>query len=348
MNYLKEKSLLLTSWPMAMPQEKDLELLAELEELRQENHLLHSQMDNVRDWLLSEDRLGEQYERLKTLVGQEKKAGDGKDFLRRRSGELCRALERQLQALPAQVIFREPISWSSSVWINVGERDNQALGRTIVAKNSPVLMGTSIVGVVEYVGNSRARVRLITDAHLSPSVRAVRGREQNRFVTEHLDALQFALQMRGDLFNSQQAAVHLFAQLAEMRKKLGEQDGEQYLAKGEICGTSFPLWRSRSQVLKGAGFNYDIADREGPARDLRTGEVFQRTWKGQAAPLLRAGDLLVTTGLDGVFPAGFRVAVVSHVSMLKEGSSSYEIEAVPTAGDLNTLSRVTVLPPLAD
>ena len=50
------------------------------------------------------------------------------------------------------MVFREPSSWSSAFWIDVGERQNKALGKNIVAKNSPVLFGTSIVGVVEYVG----------------------------------------------------------------------------------------------------------------------------------------------------------------------------------------------------
>lgn len=86
---------------------------------------------------------------------------------------------------------------------------------------------------------------------------------------------------------------------------------------------------------------------ESPARDLRTGMPFDPRWKKEPLVLLRPGDLLITSGLDGVFPAGFRVAIVSKTHTLKEGASSYDIEAVPTASDLDALSHVVVLPSLA-
>jgi cell shape-determining protein MreC len=53
----------------------------------------------------------------------------------------------------------------------------------------------------------------------------------------------------------------------------------------------------------------------------------------------------MTTGLDGIFPPGFRVGIVSSVKTLKEGASSYEIEAVSTAGNLDLITHVFVLPP---
>jgi cell shape-determining protein MreC len=55
---------------------------------------------------------------------------------------------------------------------------------------------------------------------------------------------------------------------------------------------------------------------------------------------------LLTTGFDGVFPPGFCVATVSKVEQLKEGASSYEIEAVSTAQALDELTHVFVLPPV--
>ena len=74
-----------------------------------------------------------------------------------------------------------------------------------MGKNSPVLFGTSIIGVVEYVGYERSRVRLITDEKLVPSVRAVRGRENNRFLLEHVQTVLFTLERREDLLRPQQA-----------------------------------------------------------------------------------------------------------------------------------------------
>jgi rod shape-determining protein MreC len=316
----------------------------EQQRLSQENQLLRSQIENVRQWLLYEDRIQEQIARYKLIAKPNAADEQIKNFFTRRSEELCQSLDLQICSLPAQVVFREPASWSSTLWINLGEKDNQKLDKKIIGKNSPVLLGTSVVGIVEYVGDHQSRVRLITDSRLAPSVRACRGGEQNRYILENLEALMFALELREDLFQSSEQKEEMARQLYNLKKMLIQQTGDVYLAKGELHGTSRPLWRSRSQVLRGIGFNYDFADSEGPSRDLRSGEAAGQ--RKQAIPLLKMGDVLVTTGLDGVFPPGFRVAIVSKVQTLKEGASSYEIEAVSTAGNLDLLTHVFVLPPL--
>lgn len=341
---LKEKThyLLTLSLPI---ESRSSDRSLEIERLSQENQLLRSQLESVREWLLFEDRIQEQLSRLQSISQGSFEDPFWKEFFVRRGKELCQALELQTCSLPATVVFREPASWSSTFWINRGEKDNQKMGKKIVGKNSPVLLGTSIVGIVEYVGKNQSRVRLITDARLVPSVRAVRGNQQNSYLLEHLDALLFALQLRDDLFSSQEEKGIFARNLHYLRKNLTQSAGDFYLAKGELRGTSNPLWRSRSQVLKGIGFNYDFPDVEGPARDLRSGEPYGAAGKTEAVQLLLPGDLLVTTGLDGVFPAGFSVATVSFVQTLKEGASSYEIEAIATAGNLDELSRVFVLPP---
>jgi rod shape-determining protein MreC len=162
------------------------------------------------------------------------------------------------EGVVGKVIFRQAASWSSSLWIDVGKNTS-----SLIAKNSPVVLGSALVGVVEYVGLNRSRVRLITDPALTPAV-----------------------------------------------------VGKASQAKGEIQGTQATLFRSRQAVLRGAGFY---------------GEV-------------RPGDLLVTSGLDGVFPEGLEVAEVSTVFPLTEGASSYELEAVPIVKDLGYLKFLTVLP----
>jgi rod shape-determining protein MreC len=341
---LKGKVLYLLTLPFSSAAPQDGNNVSKIQELEQENALLLSQLEEVRHWLLSEDRVQEQYERLEKLKSATPADAKWKEFFKRRGEELNYRLQLHAKSLSASVIFREPSAWSSALWINVGERQNRALGEKIVAKNSPVLSGTSIIGVVEYVGEARSRVRLITDEKLAPSVRAVRGREQNRFLLEHVDAVRFALERRDDLFASRDEAAAVLNLLSRLGTRLGAESEDMLLAKGEIFGCSAPLWRARSPILKGLGFNYDFADEEGPARDLRTGEPYGLQGKKEQIPLLRAGDILVTTGLDAVFPAGFRVGVVSKVQMLKEGASSYEIEAVATAGNLDEISHVIVLP----
>ena len=316
-------------------------LSAELETLKRENLALRTQLTNVRQWLLQEERIDEEVQRWKTV--QETAPSDLKEFYKRRAVQLRELLDLQLRALPAKVIFREPASWSSFLWLDVGEQNNRAMKRVIVAKNSPVVVGTSLVGVVEEVGERKCKVRLITDAGLVPSVRAIRGKEQNRFLLEYLEGLILGLNTRPDLFVSQEEARVGIAWLGRMKEQLKNSAEDHYLAKGELHGTSQPLWRSRDVVLRGAGFNYDFADVEGEARDLRTGELAGSKKGGM--PILKTGDLLVTTGMDGVFPAGLRVAIVSQVVPLREGACSYEIEAKATCGHLDTLSHLTVLPP---
>ena len=98
-------------------------------------------------------------------------------------------------------------------------------------------------------------------------------------------------------------------------------------------------------VLSGVGFNYDYADDEGPARDLRTGRAVGSNLPAQ--PILKEGDLLVTSGLDGVFPAGLLAGTVSWIAPLKEGSYAYEIEVRPAAHCLNDLHTLFILPSLS-
>lgn len=318
----------------------------EMSRLLQENQTLRSQMASVRAWLVFEERLEEQVQRMKNISTRDDEDDSWKDFYRRRARALCQALDLELQSLPAKVIFREPASWSSSVWLNVGNWNNETLRKVVVAKNSPVVVGSSIVGVIEYVGERQSRMRLISDSGLVPSVRAVRGGEQNRFLLEHLDAVLCGLQDKEDVFTSQEERNQLLNSLKQLQGQLGAQVSEFYLAKGELRGCSTPLWRSRSELLQGVGFNYDYADEEGLARDLRTGEVAGSLKDRGALPILKVGDLLVTTGMDGVFPTGFRIGLVTKVGLLREGACAYELEAQPTAGNLDELTDVFVLPPL--
>lgn len=294
-----------------------------------EDLFLKSQMESMREWLLLEDRIASQVDRLQELASFKMTGVELKEFFRLRGKQLISLLELSASSVLAPVVFREPASWSSYLWIGVGEKDNALLGRKIIAKNSPVVVGNALIGVVEEVGKSRSKVRLISDAHLVPSVRVVRGEPQNRFLLEHLEALLLSLEGREDLapfFKEQKEG------LLALRGYLRKDADATYLAKGELHGVSLPLWRSRGKKLKGVGFNYDFADQFGSGSNK--------------VNLLKKGDLLVTTGLDGVFPAGLDVAVVSSVAPLREGSSSYELEAVLASGALEDVRHVFVLPPI--
>ncbi len=313
-----------------------------------ENETLHAELHAVCEWLLFHERMESEMEKLKLLMS---KANSEelfwREFFQRRSEELKKILELQIQALPASVIFREPSSWNSSLWLNVGERNNEALGRQVVAKNSPVLSGQALVGMVEYVDKTKCRVRLITDSGLIPSVRTLRGKEQNLELLEYLEGVLTRVTPRDDLFDSELEKNQAVLFLGKLKEKLFLEE-DRFLAKGEIMGSSLPLWRCDGKILKGIGFNYDYADKEGPARELRTGRILDKTLLEQKIhePLLKNGDLLVTSGLDGVFPPGLHVAIVTEILPLEEGAYAYEIRAKPCAPYLNELSTLFVLPPL--
>lgn len=264
----------------------------ELEMVRLENYQLKSQLELLKAELHLEKMIGNQADLLSQM-------SDVDAYTHRRKEEVFRQLELYSHAITARIIFRENSSWKSSVWVNVGEETNLRLKTQLIEKNSPVVIGTTVVGLVDYVGKHRSRVRFLTDRALNPSVRVIRG------------------------------------------------DGKaSYLAKGELQGMRYPLWRSRGTLLRGQGFNYDFDDAEGPARDLRTGKT--ATTRTEATLLIQQGDVVITTGMDGLFPAGLRVGVVSKVYPLKEGASSYEADIQSPIEEFDDLAFLTILPALSD
>ncbi len=319
--------------------------IEELARLTLENQNLKEQLQGVYEWLLFDQRIEDQMETLKSCKEQSLvQEVNLREFFQRRGEELKKLLEIELQSLPAKVIYRTPSSWSSSLWLNVGEKDNEVLGTLIVAKNSPVLFGNALIGVVEYVDKRKCRVRLITDSGLIPSVRAIRGKSQDLEMVQLLDALQERITLREGLFtpSEKEELSHL---LLQVKEKLPFRK-DQYLAKGELQGSSNPLWRSRGSCLRGIGFNYDYPDQEGPARALRMEKILSSNVDADSyESLLQGGDLLITTGWDGVFPANLQVAFITKIFPVQEGAYAYDIEAKPCAYNLEDVSTVFVLPP---
>lgn len=210
--------------------------------------------------------------------------------------------------LPAQLSFRSPDSWNSSIWINVGKNQNRE--KLLIAKNSPVLADGVLIGVVEYVGQSHSRVRLITDSALSISVCTASKEVKQRKILNLVQQLETLLKEEGK---------------CEALTTLARQVKAQPSLKGELLGSSSPMWRAKSKVLKGMIFNTDSA---------------------VETPKLHVGDLLLTTGYDGIFPEGLQVGVVCDVGAIREGAASYSFEAKPAALDLNEIKLVFVMPPL--
>lgn len=314
----------------------------EIQRLSLENTLLRNEISYLKEVMQQE---------LKTLsqlaaMQDNPISKDSISFIKKRHRqELQKLLHMQLEAVPAKVIFRSESSWNSSLWINVGEATNETLGRMVVAKNSPIIVGTALVGVIDFVGKHQSRVRLITDSGLTPAVRVLRGAPQALLIQDKIHALLRDIERVKEVLPPSSENNELIAFLTKAKERLTPGDHIWYLAKGELHGTSKPLWRSQGLLLKGVGFNQDFADNESPARDLRSGKPLEANSKLPSMPILKVQDLLVTTGMDGVFPPGLLVAEVKTIHFLKEGDYTYELDAAPVLGDLNHLSLVFVIPP---
>ena len=200
--------------------------------------------------------------------------------------------------------------------------------------------------MIDYVGKKRSRVRLVTDASVCISVRVLRGYEQNAVLLEQLESVMQNLKFCREVFFSDEEQASTLNILKHLQENVQISVHDRYLAKGELRGSSEPLWRERRPLLKGVGFNYDYEDEEGPARDLRTGLILDKKLGIHPEVLLKEGDLLVTTGMDGVFQAGFHVAIIEKVEPLEEGAITYDLQAKSTLPHLYEVSRVSVLPPL--
>lgn len=221
----------------------------------------------------------------------------------------------------ARILYRTPDHFNSFVWINKGSEESP-----LIKKNSPVLAYDSLVGVVEYVGAHASSVRLITDSSLTPAVRVERNR-QDPAIRFAINLLQDAADEEELPFSNHDEKIAFIWMLQHIKEQQKPTASSQFLAKGILQG------QGRSGVLKGSGFNYDFKDGHGPGRDLRSGTILQ------------VGDTLVTSGLDGIFPEGLKVAKISSIAPLTEGAYAYELQATPTALDMQNLDFVTILPP---
>lgn len=85
-------------------------------------------------------------------------------------------------------------------------------------------------------------------------------------------------------------------------------------------------------MLKGSGFHYPVALEKQEVEETKLG-------------LVQVGDLLVTSGIDGIFPSDLPIATVSAVFPIREGRCTYEIEALSLAGNFDELTELFVLPP---
>lgn len=300
-----------------------------IHQLETQEVLLKNKIEFVKEFVLSDSRLQKRMEELRQIDPQNENRSN-----HQRQIYLARLLQRELKAIPAKVIFREPTLWNNFLWINVGELQNAELCENIIAKNSPVVVGNKVLGVIEEVHSTRSKIRLVTDPSLAISVRVSRGKEQNIAMLENIEELLCSLEVRPDLFEGTSAQVAL----KQLQTSLIKDIGNHYLAKGILQGSNSSLWRLPAHILQGIGFNYEFSDEEGEKIDLRS----------QNPPIVRIGDLLITTGFDGIFPKGLVTATVVAVEPLNAGDIFYKLRARAAIENIHEIEFVQVLPTVSE
>ncbi|EPP34481.1 rod shape-determining MreC family protein [Chlamydia ibidis] len=216
---------------------------------------------------------------------------------------------------PCRIIYRDPAYWGSSCWVNVGKQQG-------VQKNSPVLSGKFLVGLVDYVGNTQSRIRLITDVGMKPSVVAVRGGIQAWVVKNYARELINHIEKLSDVYILEKDKYEKIFQLEELESLIPCNEENTWLLRGTLSGRGGSLWQPEASILYGEGF-----------------------FSSNGKTTLQIGDILVTTGLDGVFPPGLLVAKVLQIFPPNEGACCFKIEAQSLATDI-TQSHLLILPPM--
>lgn len=312
---------------VSKPVTKIEEARVKIEELQLENHLLKEMVSQLKEDQMSDRVFSHQIERLLEMKEISLKETTLAQSFARQFKDLAHRINHQMRFIRAKIIFREPGTWGSYCWIDRGYASREG----VLAINSPVVLGENLVGVIDFVGKNKSRVQLITDSRLPVSVQVTRGAESNLLLLRYLSRLQEGLVHLSQLSIDARQQQQFFDLIDQIKKELSKSVGDRYFAKGELFGSSFSLFRKKKNILRGIGFNCDF----GQTEELKLEEQS-----------IQLGDLLVTTGFDGVFPKGLHVAIVSSIDPVNEGDIATNIAAMTTIPNLGEIQYVEVLPPI--
>ncbi|WP_213358197.1 rod shape-determining protein MreC [Chlamydiifrater phoenicopteri] len=223
------------------------------------------------------------------------------------------------KSIEAKIIFRDPTCWGSSLWINVGKNCS-------VQKQSPVVCGKVLLGIIDYVGERQSRVRVVSDVGMKPSVASAKSSMKSGSIQILADRLVASLESLPQSCLEDEEKANFIRLITEFSRSICcEEDGPVF--RGILFGSGNPLWSNTVDVLHGDGFY------------CYSGDIDKER--------LSLGDVLVTTGMDGVFPPGLLVAEVTKIFPLKEGACTFSLEAKSLISGLERLSWVSILPPMS-
>lgn len=222
--------------------EAKLPIKDQIHRLQLENQLLSNELSYLLSLFDYQEGIQSQANNFQIDISQE---------TRQAFPKLTENLKLQIDALPARVLMRSFDTWNSSLWINVGSDDNQNHSSEVIAKNSPVLVGNAVVGVIDYVDKKQSRVRLITDAGLNPSVRAARGGEQEIAMGEQIDNIINWIKRKKISQLAVEDKYKLLSLLTTLKTTLQPFKKSFYLAKGELHGSNIPTGRGLKSYHKG-------------------------------------------------------------------------------------------------
>ena len=306
-------------------------------EVNLENQVLKSQINYIKEWLGAQQKFEDFFSELKKLEKTQHLAVMSHDAQKKRMKILEDFLSYFGRYALAKIIFKEPFSSSSFAWINLGENYNSKCGITIIQKNSPVVFGDVLVGVVEEVFPHFSKIRFITDPHLVVSVKAIRGKEQLKSMQAKAEDLLDALELVQEV--KYEKKDELMSLLHALNQELQNEGHDRYYARGEVSGAEYsPLYVFQNQLI-GSGFLM---------QDLKTKHVKNLGVRGFQEIAIKKGDLLVSTGTDGMIPAGLKVGFVTEVLPSTLGKATYSIKAKSACDQLNELEYVQILPAVVD
>jgi rod shape-determining protein MreC len=231
--------------------------------------------------------------------------------------EESHALAQQgTQGLRVRVLAREPGAWERFLWVDAG-RETHGEGSPL-QKHSPVVCGDAVVGLIEYVGRRQSLVRLISDPQCCPAV---------QLSEEGPSGLLHAVRRLDLLLGASETVEH------QLKRSL-----QQLLSQIPIPDHSGGSWKG---ILKGASSDRRVGQ-------ILKGDFFAAEWEHRqerSAKAPKAGHLLVTSGLDGLFPAGLRVGYLEAIQPPNGSQLMRGFTALPAVESLEDLQWLTILSP---